>query len=286
MHEKTETDVVIVSYNSQADLPACIRSIKACPEARRITVVDNRSTDGSVAVAETESAAVVRMATNAGFGAAANEGARQGSSPLILFLNPDATVAPDTVTRLAVALQANPSVWAVGPALANSEGALEFSARGFPSAWSGLLNRRWLEWFPRSRSRELERFLMSDRDRTATFRCDWLSGAVMLVRRSVFEQLRGFDEGFFMYYEDVDLCRRALDLGYTCLYVGSARAYHRIGGSSRAVSVRAGRWRVRSLLRYRALYIPRSIVFWPATIAGIALELVMSVWPRRKGARS
>src|SRR5262249_32617956 len=143
-----------------------------------------------------------------GFGAAANIGATRATAPLLAFFNPDVSIRACTVETLIAALEGDPAVWAVGPALLNGSGVPEYSARGFPSEWSTLLNRRYLRVFPGSRHPELVRFLMLDADHTAVFECDWLSGALFLLRRADFAALGGFDERFFMYYEDIDLFRR------------------------------------------------------------------------------
>jgi len=277
---------VVVTYNSGGCIEACIDSLLASPAVDQIIVVDNASSDGTLDVVRVRDARITTVALekNVGFGAAANIGAARVTAPVLGFVNPDASVSTGTIETLVAALQENPSVWAVGPALLNSRGAREYSARGFPSEWSTLLNRRYFDMFSRSRRGELRRFLMLDHDRTARFECDWVSGALFFIRAADFRAVGGFDERFFMYYEDADLFRRRPE-GRPVLFVGGAVATHAIGGSSRRLPIRAGAWRVASSWRYYRKHVRRGIAtdlrYWFATAAGMFLEII-SLFRKKK----
>jgi GT2 family glycosyltransferase len=276
---------VVVTYGSRGSIDACLDSLLASSAVDEVIVVDNASTDGTLDAVRGRDRRVTAIALekNVGFGAAANLGAARATAPLLCFMNPDASIRAGTLEVLVDVLERDAEVWAVGPALLNDRGEREYSARGFPSAWSTLLNRRYLDIFPRSRRAELVRFLMLDHDRGTVFECDWLSGALFVLRRGDFAALGGFDERFFMYYEDADLFRRR-PAGRPVLFVGSALAVHGIGGSSRQVAVRAGAWRVRSSWRYYLKHVRRGLGtdarYLFATACGILLEMI-SVLRRR-----
>jgi GT2 family glycosyltransferase len=276
--------VVIVTFNSAETIRSCVESALASNRVAHVVVVDNASSDDTVDHVPRldPRVEVVNTGANLGFGRAANLGAARLETEYLAFVNPDAVATPDVFDVLGKHFETHEErAWAAGPALLDDAGDREYSARGFPSIWSGLVNRRWLDHFPRSRNGELRRFLMLDADRNASFDAEWLSGAFIVVRRSVFEQLGGFDPAFFLYYEEIDLFRRARSLGYTARFVGEAVAHHSIGGSSRGISFRAAQWRVLSLRRYFLKHLRRglgdSVVFWCATALGIALEAPASL---------
>jgi GT2 family glycosyltransferase len=176
----------------------------------QLYVVDNASTDASADIAEAAGARVVRNAENRGFAAAANQGAALGTGELILFLNPDATLAPDDLALLVRAFD-DPSVGAAGPRLVHPDGAEQRSCWPFPSPV-----RTWREAFG-----------------FASASADFVVGACLLVRRDAFERLGGFDERFWLYGEETDICRRLRDCGLRVVHVPEARAVH-VGGASSA----------------------------------------------------
>jgi N-acetylglucosaminyl-diphospho-decaprenol L-rhamnosyltransferase len=210
-------DVVVVTYQSAEHLPACLASV---PAGCRPTVVDNASADGSASVAEALGASVIRNDANLGFGAAAGQGARTGDGELVLFLNPDAELAPGGLETLAAAFEADPRLGIAGPQLSDPSGAPQRSWWPFPSP-----GRTWLEAFG-------IHLLVKDEPGPGQ-RVPFVVGACMLVRREVFEELGGFDPGFWLYGEESDLCRRAWDAGWEVRIVLEARATH-VGGASGA----------------------------------------------------
>jgi GT2 family glycosyltransferase len=170
-----------------------------------------------------------------------NQGIAATSAPLVLLLNPDCRVAPGVFETLARELAQSPDCAIVGPRIVNPDGSPQGNARGDPDMLTGLfgrtsLLRRWLPALATS-----TRNVVDDRLRR-TETVDWLSGACVLIRRSVLAEVNGFDERYFLYWEDADLCRRVRALGYRVRYVPAATAVHQVGHSSRsarAASVRA-----------------------------------------------
>ncbi|MEO8480873.1 MAG: glycosyltransferase family 2 protein [Acidobacteriota bacterium] len=169
---------------------------------------------------------------NLGFAAAVNRAAGQTTAPYLLWLNPDSAVGPGLIDALERWLDAHPSVGCAGPRVINEDGSVQASARRFPDLSTAIAGRStWLtRHFPNN---PLSRHNLLARDRDQPSTVDWLAGSCVMTRRSLFERLGGFDEGFFLYWEDADYCRRALALGFTCAYLPHAMVRH-AGGRSAA----------------------------------------------------
>jgi len=223
-------DAVVVSYNSRDTLRECVEPLLALPGVA-VTVVDNDSPDRSLDAVEGLPVRAIQSGRNAGFGAGCNVGAAAGDAPLLLFVNPDAELTAEALHRLRAVLEAEPGVVLVGPRLVDESGALMFSMRRYQrtrSLWAQALYLHRL--FPRARwANEIE-------TRPEVYEApagpEWLSGACMLVRRAAFEAIGGFDDGFFLYCEDQDLCRRLRDAGGEIRYEPSAVVSHRGGHSA------------------------------------------------------
>ena len=211
----TAVDVVVVAWRSAATLPACLASVVGDPAVASVTVVDNASPDESASVAAALGARVVEAGRNVGFGAGCNLGAAGGAAPYVLLLNPDAAVAAGTVAGLAAVLDADPRAAAVA-----SEVGDDHVRRRFPRVWRaplepGLAGRLDERWYRRHPGRAV----------------DWLSAAVLLVRRSALEEVGGFDERYFLYWEEVDLAVRLRRAGWELRWVPGLPAAHAAGGS-------------------------------------------------------
>ena len=252
MTERGQTVVgaVVVSYNSATYLPDCVRSLRS-EGLTDVVVVDNASADGSVGVvrAADPTVTVVETGANLGFGSAANRGVAACAGDYVLILNPDTVVEPGTVKALVEALDRDPGLAMVGPRLENLDGSLYPSVRRFPDlmdafghAFLGLI------WHGNPFTRRY-RMLDYDHDK-ASADVDWVGGACALVRRSAFDAVAGFDEAYFMYVEDVDLCWRLGRAGWRIGYEPGARVVHALGGSSRLIPYRMIAEHHRSLLRF------------------------------------
>jgi len=222
-------DAVVVSFNSRDHLRDSVAQL-AHSEDVHVIVVDNASTDGSLDTVSDVRLTSIRRTENSGFAAGCNEGWRAGGAPLVLFLNPDASISVDALGALAARLEEDPSLGAVAPRIEHPDGSLAWSQRRFPRLRSTYAQAAFLHrLFPRARwSDEMVRDEAEyDRARSP----EWVSGACVLVRRSVLEELGGWDEGFFLYCEDIDLCRRLRDAGHEIRYEPTALAVHREGAS-------------------------------------------------------
>jgi N-acetylglucosaminyl-diphospho-decaprenol L-rhamnosyltransferase len=229
MAAKPLVDVVVVSYNSREFLRDCVEPLVADPELR-VVVVDNASPDQSLEAVEGLDVLRVARDWNAGFARACNEGWSHTSAPYVLFLNPDARIEPEDVRRLVAAVERDENVAIVGPSVVGFDGTLAHSQRRFltvPSIWAQAFFLHHV--FPRAAW--TDGIIRNDELYAIPGSPDWVSGACLLARRSILQRLAGFDEAFFMYCEDQDLCRRARAAGFDVRYEPSAVAAH-MGGAS------------------------------------------------------
>ena len=235
-----DLSVVILNWNARPFLVACLDSILAqkCTIELEIIVVDNDSRfDDSVDVVRRDYPGVqlIESGGNIGFSAGNNLGWRASSGRLVLFLNPDTIVENGALDALCAWMDAHPNVGAIGPRMTYPDGELQASARGFPSFGAGLFRNSFLGrlWPNNPWSRG---YLMSDVDAARERAVDWLSGSAIVARREALEQIdlgRGpWDEDFFMYCEDIDLCYRLMQKSWPRFYVPSATIQHHIGKSS------------------------------------------------------
>lgn len=223
-----EVDVVVVSYNSRETLRACVEPLAGVP-GLNVTVVDNASPDDALATVEDLPLVTLTAVANRGFAAGCNLGWRRGSAPAVLFLNPDARILAADVRQLAAVLH-EPSVGVAVPRIVGENGKTQFSLRRFPRLRSTYAQALFLHRISpgSSWSDEVVRDPVAYASPHAV---EWASGACLLVRRTLLEALDGLDEGFFMYCEDTDLCKRAADAGYAVTYEPLATAVH-LGGRS------------------------------------------------------
>ena len=227
IHERF--DVVVVSYNNRDTLRRCVGGL-AGAEGISVTVVDNASADGSLATIEDLPVRGVPLEQNLGFGAGCNAGWRQGSAPYVLFLNPDARIELDDLHRLAKVLEETGGGIAA-PRIQREDGTLDWSLRRFPQVRSIYGQALFAHRF-RPSACWVDDVIREPAAYETTHTCDWASGACLLVRRDLLEKLGGFDETFFMYCEDVDLCRRSWDSGDTVVYTPEAVCVHAGGASA------------------------------------------------------
>jgi GT2 family glycosyltransferase/glycosyltransferase involved in cell wall biosynthesis len=174
---------------------------------------------------------VIALAENRGFAAGNNAGLRFSQGEYILFLNPDTVARPHSIELLCDYMEAHPEVGIVGPRLLNADGTTHSSRRRFPSLATALVESTPLQrLFPNSQA--LTRFYMLDRSDDEEQYVDWLSGAALLCRRAALEQAGPFDPGYFMFSEEIDLCRRVSDAGWRVAYLPEAEITHHGGGST------------------------------------------------------
>lgn len=266
------TSVVLVLHNSADGLDACLRSLPANVE---VVVVDNASTDGGLAVvvAARPDARIVLTGTNRGFGAGCNRGAREATGDVVIFLNPDTLVHSSALETLAAAVRAQPAS-IFGPALLDDDGALRVNVRRRSHPWhevSELLPaaRRWV---PAALSRDVPADAAVYRQGGAV---DYLQGACLAISRATFLAVGGFDEAFFLYGEEEDLCDRVRAAGGACLYLPCAEVAHQ-GETS---SAKTGTFATFQLYRSRVLLYRKR-----AQARGLAASVVIAASVRATAA--
>jgi GT2 family glycosyltransferase len=228
--------VIMVNYKVPLLLRQSLRSLRESENvnAIEVIVVDNASDDGSAATIPPEFPEItwIQLKTNIGFGKACNVGARNASGEYLLFLNPDTIVSHRTLSTACSFMQERADVGLLGPKILNPDGTLQPGCRrGFPTPESAMFHFFGLSrLFPRSRRFGHYHLTWLDPDESSEV--DAISGSFMFMRRALFESLGGFDERFFMYGEDIDLCRRVHEAGFKVWYDPAIQIIHLKGRSS------------------------------------------------------
>ncbi len=255
-----ELSILIVTFNSARVIGGVLDALRTqCAHIEHeVVIVDNASRDGTADLIQREHPQVtlVRSAENLGFGRGNNLAASQSRGRVLLLLNPDAVPEPGAIEQALLAFRCEPALHLAGGRLLGEDGRDQPSARLFPSLLNELLVISGLS-ARRPQSRFFGRFDRTWADPAQRARVDWVPGAFMFIRAEVFRALGGFDPRFFLYYEEVDLCRRAAQTGLDVWYL-PVRACHVGGLSARTVSsegvARHGSqltlWRLRSALLY------------------------------------
>ena len=234
-------DVVIINWNSGTCLRRCLEAIVASPGdvacLDKLIVVDNASTDGSADLHDFNEALPLRIISNEenrGFAAACNQGASSGNADAILFLNPDVRIRPGALTKsLAFLLDgASARIGAVGVKLAGDDGVTQRSCARFPTPWRLIGQSAFLDRVAPSLCAP---HFMLEWDHETTRSVDQVMGAFLMTPRVLFERLDGFDERFFVYFEDVDLCLRMKREGWSIMHYAEATATHEGQGTTRAI---------------------------------------------------
>jgi N-acetylglucosaminyl-diphospho-decaprenol L-rhamnosyltransferase len=227
--------VVVVNTNGGEDVIPCVRSVldAAGEISCQVVISDNGSTDGSPEAIEAvfPEVRVVRNGRNLGFAAAANRGMQATRSEFVLLINPDAEVAGGTLEGLLKVARDHPRAGAIGALTRNVDGSIYPSARRVPSLGLGLAHTVLAPFRPDNRWSR--RYRIADWDRTTEREVDWVSGSSMLLRRAALDQVGLFDEAYFMYVEDMDLCSRLRRAGWEVWFSPELEITH-IGGTATA----------------------------------------------------
>ncbi len=253
-----DLSIVIVNWNVCALLRRCLHSILATMgvwPVSEVIVVDCASADGSVAMVQREfpSVRLLSASENLGYARGANWGVAQAAGRYLMIMNPDTEIVDDALATLVHYMEAHPGVGAVGPQLRYADGSAQPSRRRFPTPMTAFWESTLLQqWFPRNRF--AQHYYMVDQPADLTQPVDWLVGAALMIRRAAWEQVGPLDEGYFMYFEELDWCRRCRAAGWEVHYVPQAVVIHHEGKSSGQVpaarTVRFQRSKVRYFRKY------------------------------------
>jgi N-acetylglucosaminyl-diphospho-decaprenol L-rhamnosyltransferase len=225
---------VVVNHEGGALLVDCVRSILADTKAvePELVVVDNGSTDGSIELLRqaVPSARVVYAPGNVGYARGANLGIASTRAPIVAVLNADTEVAPGTAAAMVQCFESRPRVGAVGPRVRNVDGTDYPSARSIPSLVDAIGHGALGLFFPTNRF--TRRYRQLDADPAVPRDVDWLSGSAIWLRRRALDEAGGWDERYFMYMEDVDLCWRLRRSGWLAVYEPAGAVMHVQGAST------------------------------------------------------
>ncbi|MBS0566733.1 MAG: glycosyltransferase family 2 protein [Proteobacteria bacterium] len=291
------TSVVVVTADSGADVGDTLARVLCSTAPVEVLVVDNASRDGSIGqlaarFAQNPSVRILRNAENLGFGTACNLGAAEARGDAVLLLNPDCLIEADTIARLRAVLDSDPHIGLLGVLQTGADGRVDPASRRHDpllkravSSASGLA--RFAARWPGLAGVDMP----ANENGAAVEPVDAVSGALMLLPRLAFDRVGGFDQGYFLHCEDLDLCRRVRDAGWRVACANELRVVHVGGGSSRQRPVFVAWHKRRGMWRWFAKFDPaarnpllRALVFcaiWAAFAASVPLLLL-----RRRRARA
>jgi GT2 family glycosyltransferase len=254
------TSILIVSYNTRELSLRCIGSL---PPAAEVIVFDNASSDDSAAAIRSSFPAVriIESPANLGFSVGVNRSAALATHDKLLILNPDTELPLGTLARMEAALdRSEPQVWAMGFRQVDAGGFLQLAVGPRPTLFAELL-RRWVQRRLDRRNRLVARLI--DRWLSRRRPVPWVGGSAMLVRRAAFDRVNGFDERFFLYFEDIDFCLRMNSAGGCVVYEPGVTLIHHRGASARQAGGAA-----------RHAYRESQLYFWEKHRSKLALRLV------------
>ncbi len=242
--------IILVNYNGEDLLSDCLISLQQQVDKKfETTVIDNLSTDGSIQMIKEKFSWVklICNSVNAGFGRANNVAVSLAQCEYLLFLNTDTILTENTPQILLEYLQTHPNVGAIGPRIVFADGSYQLSAGKLPNLAIEFidkikyaLDRQWHQIFA-----NLYQYQYAD-----ITEVEYVTGACLMIRRDLFTQLGGFDENFFMHFEDKDLCKRVREAGFKVIYYPNTSLIHLLGGSSQATSHSVSRYYRDSQLYY------------------------------------
>jgi GT2 family glycosyltransferase len=243
--------IILVNYNGADFLYECLTSIDKfiSPDVCEVIIVDNFSTDESIKIVKDNftSFKLICSRDNLGFGKANNLAFKHSQGQYLLFLNTDTILMENTPKILSEYLQQNYDVAAISPRITFRDDSYQLSCGNLPNIAIEFfdkikyaLDNKWHSLFSKFYNRQYSKVQ----------EVGWLTGACLMMRRDVFEQIGGFDEKFFMYFEDKDICKRAKELGYKVIYYPQTTIIHLLGGSSHGVKKSVNKYYRDSQLYY------------------------------------
>lgn len=251
--------VLILNYRNPNATVQCVLHLleQTLSDQIEVIVVDNHSEDDSIGILRNrlgayENVHLVETPRNRGFGYGYNKGARYATGDYILLNNPDKVLMPDGIEKLVEKMQSDASIGILAPKLMHSDGTRRYSARAYPRLFDLIVKRTFLKHIFK---KSVRHYLQLDADPDEERAVDWIVGGCFMIERAFFEKLHGFDEDFFLFFEDTDLCRRCIRAGKNVYYyphVIASDRKHRLSDMPllRLPFNRIGRAHIRSALLY------------------------------------
>lgn len=226
-----KVSIIIVNYNQKYFARMCVEAIEKSTMnfGVEIIVVDNASQDESIEtlrrMAKEGRIHLIEAGGNLGYGKGNNLGVASARGEFIVISNPDVFVQPDTLQKMVDHLEKHADIGLMGPRLKYYNGQIQESCRRHMTFTDLVIKRTFLKHLPRFKKR-LENYLMKDFDHDHVQEVDLITGAYYLIRKSVYEEVGGFDPRYFLFMEDYDLCRKLHEKGYQIIYFPKAEAEH------------------------------------------------------------
>lgn len=247
-----DVSIVIVSWNVAQLLEDCLNSVyKTTPNlSLEVIVVDSASSDDTVQMVTEKfpQANMMAQADNVGFTRGNNIGLAVAKGKYLFLLNPDTVILDDTISQMVAYLDNNPQIGIVGPHTLNSDMTHQSTRRRFPTIGTAFFESTWLEGF--APNNLLDRYYARDISDDSTAEVDWVQGSALMARRDVYEQIGGLDEGYIMFWEELDWCKRAKLAGWGVIYLGTSKIIHHGGKSTDQAGARKHIHFQESKLRY------------------------------------
>ena len=252
--DRPTLSVVVLSWNTKGLLRACLNSLKPLRDEQSLEVIvlDNGSSDGSadMVAARFPWITLVRHERNDGYAVGNNLGAAHASGRYLLLLNSDTAVGPGVLPFLVDFLETHPEHGACAPRLVCEDGAIQRSCKTFPDLWTAVFYDTWFDkWFPGNKV--IPRYMMAGFDHTTSRDVDQPPGAAFLIRKELWDKLYGFDPVLWLFFNDVDLCKRLKAEGWKIAYVAEVAILHHEGKSTSQVPNFGQLWHVNRLAYYR-----------------------------------
>lgn len=247
----TDISIIIVSYNSSQHLDSCLSSICASKDhyKKEVIVVDNASLDNSVEIAERykDFTTIIKSSENLGYAGGNNLGLSIAKGKFLLILNPDTSIFENTLELLYLFALANPQAGAIGPMLIFPDGSIQRYFCRYYSIRTILFRRSFLgKVFPSLTKHPL----MSPIDTDVPIELDWLLGSTLFIPKKIIDEVGMFDDGYKLYFEDVDFCYRIRQKGYKVLYYPKAQIIHdHQRESAKGFSIKTI-WHIQSSIRF------------------------------------
>jgi N-acetylglucosaminyl-diphospho-decaprenol L-rhamnosyltransferase len=259
--ESPRIAVAVINHNTMSELRTCLLSV-AAENPVQVIVVDTGSNDGSVAMVSREFPAVELIVTsNGGYGAGANAALERVRMPHVLLLNSDTSVHPGALAVLDAYLERNPRVAVAGPSLIDSGGRAQQTAYAFPTPGRIFIRETGLHYLLRPRQADAD-----------SARAEWVLGAALALRTKAVQEVGGFDESYFMYNEELDLCLRFRRAGWEVHYVPMATVMHLGGASTKKKRAAMAAQYVRSTMLLYENHMPRAKLTELRLVLGLTLS--------------
>ncbi|MFC1663212.1 glycosyltransferase family 2 protein [Patescibacteria group bacterium] len=224
-----ELSIIILNYRTKGLLKQCIRGIEQSQVSitHEVIVVDNKSGDSSVSMVKSnfDNVRLIEADKNRGYAAGNNIGIKEARGKFILIINPDIAIFKGAVEAMVSYMNNNEKVAVIGPKLINPDGSTQISCYRFPTYMTPIYRRTPIGKLPKAK-KNLKQYLMSDWHRNENKQVDWVLGACMLVRKSAIDKVGLMDERYFLYFEDIDWCRRFWKEGYQVHYLADVDLVH------------------------------------------------------------